>query len=403
MAIDGSGGFMHIEPFFSRTIGLDSTGNPISIVGGGRFVHRSSKRNYGAIVMRQEETDNSPATNFFVGRYSQNFGEQNRIGALVTIKNTSLSSNIENTIDGFFRLGESQSLNTILTHSITTGTNKQGFAGFAQYYNSTNHYKIWLTQSVVTKNFDPEMGFVSRSDVIGTTPGMNWYYRGKILPFKKILRAFEPGFLPEFYWQASTSKFIERSLYLWPIWLNFQSGGYFGYSITPIFKKLTDSFTPLGVIIKPGDYHFLQQQIMFATDPSKIISLLGYYTWGTYYNGRIQSNDLSLQFAPIPHISLIAEFNRNHFIDVGEPVSNSTVNLYILQGRFALNPRLQLTGFYQKNSLDHSDNYNIRFSWEYEPLSYVYIIYNRGSLMNSQQLKQTEDHAIFKISYLKQF
>jgi hypothetical protein len=142
---------------------------------------------------------------------------------------------------------------------------------------------------------------------------------------------------------------------------------------------------------------------MFTTDPSKIISLTDFYTWGTYYNGRIQSNDVSLQFAPIPHISLIAEFNRNHFMNVGEPASKSTVNLYILQGRFALNPRLQLTGFYQKNSLDHSDNYNIRFSWEYEPLSYVYIIYNRGSVMNSQQLKQTEDHAIFKISYLKQF
>lgn len=86
--IDGSGGFMHIQPFFSRTIGLDSTGNPIPIVAGARFVNRSSKRNYGAIIMRQEKTDHSPATNFFVGRYSENFGEQNRIGGLMTIKNT---------------------------------------------------------------------------------------------------------------------------------------------------------------------------------------------------------------------------------------------------------------------------------------------------------------------------
>jgi hypothetical protein len=53
--------------------------------------------------MRQEETHNSLATNFFVGRYSQNFGEQNRIGILSSVKNTSSGSNIENTIDGFFR------------------------------------------------------------------------------------------------------------------------------------------------------------------------------------------------------------------------------------------------------------------------------------------------------------
>lgn len=400
---DGSGGFMHIQPFFSRTIGLDTLGNPISIVAGGRFVHRSSSKNYGAIVMRQDATDNSLATNFFVGRYSQNFGQQNRVGILSTIKNTSAGSNIETTIDGFFRLGESQSLNTIFTHTVSTNTNQQGFAGFAQYYNSTNHYKFWLTQSVVTKNFNPEMGFISRTDVIGTTPGINWYYRGKLLPAKKIIRAYEPGFLPEFYWQASTGKFIERSLYFWPIWLNFQSGAYFGYSIVPVYQKLTEPFQPLGITINAGDYNYFQHWFWFSSDPSKVLSFSGDYTTGSYFNGKIRSINFKLQFAPIPHISLLAQFNRNRFIDVGEPKTNSTIDLYIIQGRFALNPRMQLTGFYQKNSFDNSDSYNIRFSWEYSPLSYIYFIYNHGSLTDYRHIKQTEDHVIFKMSYLKQF
>lgn len=403
MAPDASGGLMHIQPFFSRTIGLDDAGNPIPIVAGGRFVNRSTKRNFGAMIMRQEEKGFSPATNFFVGRYSQNFGEQNRIGGLVTIKNTPEGSNIASTIDGFFRLGESKSLNTILTHTVTTGTGKQGFAGLAQYYNSTTHYKMWFTQSVVTKDFDPQMGFISRKDVIGTTPGMNWYYRGDKLPFKKVLRAFEPGFLPEVYWQASTGKFIESSLYFWPIWLNFQNGTQFGFNITPVYQNLTETFQPLGVTIAPGKYNYWQNWLIFTSDPSKILSFSADYKWGTYFNGKLQSGDWKLQFAPIPHVSLIAEFNRNHFTDVGEPKTSSTVDLYILQGRFALNPRIQLTGFYQKNSLDNSDNYNIRFSWEYQPLSYIYIIYNHGSMQTLQQVKQSEDHVILKLSFLKQF
>jgi len=403
IAADGSGGFMHVQPFFSRSIGLDSSGNPIPILAGARLVNRSLKRNYGAIVMRQEETDNSPATNFFVGRYSENFGRQNRIGGLMTIKNTPLGSNIGSTIDGFFRINQAQSINTILTHTVTTNTNKQGFAGFAQYYNSTNHYKIWWTQSVVTKDFDPQMGFISRTDVIGTTPGMNWYYRGNKLPFKKILRAFEPGILPELYWQASTGKFIESSLYFFPIWLNFQSGAYFGYAATPTFQRLTEPFQPLGITIPAGEYHFLQHWILFTTDPSKFLSLAIDYKWGDYFNGKLKSADWKLQFAPIPHISLLAEFNRNHFSEVGEPKTTSTVDLYILQGRFALNPRIQLIGFYQKNSFDKSQSYNIRFAWEYQPLSYIYFIYNHGSFDNSPQVKQTEEHIIAKISYLKQF
>jgi hypothetical protein len=67
---------------------------------------------------------------------------------------------------------------------------------------------------------------------------------------------------------------------------------------------------------------------------------------------------------------------------------------------------VQLTGIYQKNSFDNADNYNIRLSWEFSPLSYVYLIYNRGVAGVANNLTvhpQTEDHLIAKISYLQQF
>ena len=169
------------------------------------------------------------------------------------------------------------------------------------------------------------------------------------------------------------------------------------------FQRLIQPFEPLGITIAPGEYNYWQNWIIFTTDPSRIISFVGDYKWGSYFNGKLQSGDWKLQFAPIPHISLTAEFNRNQFTGVGEPKSDATVDLYILQGRFALNPRMQLIGFYQKNSIDNSQAYNIRFSWEYAPLSNIYLIYNHGAFNNYQQVKQTEDHAILKISYLKQF
>jgi hypothetical protein len=399
---DGSGGQMHIQPFFSRSIGLDSLGNPIPIDGGARFVHRSNKTNFGAIAMRQRASDNSPATNFFVGRYSENIGANNRLGGLITVKNQPGNTNIVSTIDGFFRLGETNSLNTLLMHSDNSQKGKSGAAGIAQFYHSTNHMKIWLTQSYVSKDFDPEMGFVSRTDVIGTTPGMNWYYRGKRLPFKKILRAFEPGFLPEFYWQASTGKSIERTFTVFPVWLNFQSGAYFGYAVAPAYQRLTEPFQPLGVTIAPGSYYFTNQQIYLTSDPSRIISLAGIYTWGPYFNGKLNSGNWTLQFAPIPQVSFSAIFNRNHFMNVGEQLTSQTIDLYGVQARLALNPRIQLNGFYQKNTANKANNYNIRLSWEYQPLSYIYLVLNHYGFTNIQSKTQAEDHAIAKISFLKQ-
>jgi hypothetical protein len=188
------------------------------------------------------------------------------------------------------------------------------------------------------------------------------------------------------------------------VWFNFQSGAFFGYGFTPTILHLANAFQPLGINIPAGNYNYTRQEMTFSTDPSKILNLVFDYKWGNYFNGKLNSGDVKLQFAPIPHISFLGEFNRNQFTGVGDPVTSKTVDLYILQGRLALNPRVQLSGLYQKNSLNNAQNYNIRLSWEFEPLSYLYIIYNHGSYTNSLMLQNpSEDHLLAKISYLKQF
>jgi hypothetical protein len=403
---DYSGGSMNYQPFFSRSIGLDTAGNPVPIVAGGRFVDRSAKLNYGAIVIRQQGGSDTAGTNFFVGRVSRNFGGQDRIGALVSISNKPGGSNIESTIDGFFRAGESNSINAILTDSYNSNTSLQGIGGMVQYYNTTNKRKIWWTESVFTKNFDPQMGFVSRTDVIGTTPGVTFYYRGALLPLKSILLGYEPGFLPELYYTASTGKFAELDLPIWPVALHFKNSAFFAYGVTASRQDLTAVFQPLGVTIAPGNYHYLWQEIYANSDPSQIVNFSVDAKTGTYFNGWLNSVDLKLQFAPIPHISLSAEYNPDFFRKVGEPKTTTTVNLYILTARLSLNPRLQISGIYQKNSLNNAANYNLRFSWEYSPLSYIYVVYNRGATSVTNETveqTQTESQLIAKISFCKQF
>ncbi|MEA5141208.1 carbohydrate binding family 9 domain-containing protein [Arcicella rigui] len=400
---DESGGNMHIQPFFSRRIGLDDTGNPIPIDVGGRYVYRSTKRNFGTILMRQRGNEETPATNFFVTRFSENFGKQNRIGGLLTVKNRPDGSNIVSSVDGFFRFSESHSLSTMVSHSASSSTGTQGLAAYAQYFFVTNQLKIWWTQSVVTKTYNPELGFVSRTDVIATTPGIFWFYRGKHLPFKKWLRAWEPSIFPEFYHQASTGRLIERTWTVYPIWLNLQSGAYFGYNITPTYQYLTEDFEPLGVKIKTGEYNYVRHQIYASTDPSRILNLQVGYNWGSYFGGTLNSGNWTLQFAPIPHFSLTGRFNRNRFIEVGDDKTSLTVDLYSIEGRFALNPRVQLIGFYQQNSGSKAKNYNIRLSYEYRPLSYIYLVLNHREFENSFSQKLSDNHVIAKISYLKQF
>lgn len=401
---DLSGGSMRIQPFFSRRIGLDAGGNPIPIDAGARFVHRSLRSNYGAMYIRQRAQGSLSSTNFLVGRLSQNFGKQHRIGGLMTVKQNEQNTNWLATIDGFSRFDEANSLSWMVSNSNDTQTRTNGLAAAAQYYYSNNQWKIWWTQSVVTKNYNPEVGFVSRYDVIGTTPGIFWYNRGNWIPFKKIFRAFEPSLLVEYYHQASTGKLIERSIGINPFWMMLQSGGFIGYLITPTYQNLTEPFVPLGVKIAAGEYRYGRHSIYWNSDGSKKLSFGWTGEYGRYFDGKLNTTDFRVLFAPIPHISMSARFNRNHFIEVGEKNTSKTVDLLALEGRFALNPRLQLIGFYQRNTDQKADNYNIRLSWEYQPLSFIYIVFNKRAFQSVTQpgLRSQEDNVIAKFSYLRQ-
>jgi hypothetical protein len=56
------------------------------------------------------------------------------------------------------------------------------------------------------------------------------------------------------------------------------------------------------------------------------------------------------------------------------------------------------------NTDTKANNYNIRLSWEYQPLSFIYIVFNKREFQSTTRLdtRSQEDHLIAKISYLRQ-
>lgn len=404
MADGAAGGNMQMLPFFSRRIGLNAEGKPLPIDAGLRLVNRSAKQNLGLMAVRQGSVDSLPSSNSVVGRYSRNFGKQNRLGTIATMKSTAGSySNLVGGVDGFLRFGASQSLNFMALQSVNTNGGGKGFGGYTQYYYTNNKVTAWLTESVFTKDFNPELGFLSRADVIGTTPGAVANLRGKYLPFKKYIRSYQPALMMSWYHQASTRKLTEREIKISPLWIEMQDGGYYGFTISDIRQNLISNFNPLGVAIAAGQYNYRRYSMVAGSDPSRKISYALQYDVGHYYNGALKTADVSISIIPLPHISLKVSLNRNKFSTVGIASETKGISLYTIQGRFALNPRLQLIGLYQRISGGDLDSYNIRFTWEYKPLSYLHLVLNSRETLGDDLSQQLEQQGIFKISYLKQF
>lgn len=92
-------------------------------------------------------------------------------------------------------------------------------------------------------------------------------------------------------------------------------------------------------------------------------------------------------------------WERNEIEGVGDSARTVT-HLVAPELRLALDPRLQLTAFVQVNTAIERTSWNARFSWEFRPLSFVYLVYDdigpRGSGAGPR-----DRQLVFKVVWLR--
>lgn len=399
-----------VTPFFSRTIGLQGNFNaePARINAGARYTMRNEDRAVAGLYIHQAETSNSAAASFGVARYLQNYGNENNIGVMVTHRmderstelGTQESHNTTLTVDGLIRPRDELTITYMVSGSRDNSSDTLGVAGslFAGY--STNKfYAGWLT-NFVSEDYNPDMGFVFQKNVIQHNPGGYFIWRPKNIPW---IRRFDPGAFFNYYHDASDpGNFQQANIYIFPIYLIFTNGSFFQYAIFPTWQNINFNFAPLGVSIAQDDYYYTRHQVDFNTDRSAKISLSGSINWGDFYNGNRTTLEGGIRFAPFPQAALTVDYEFNNLKNLGESNEDLETHLTTIGSRFALNPRVQLSAFYQYNTFDDQGRWNVRASWEYRPLSFIYLVFN-DTQIDGLETPFQEQQLIGKVTFLKQF
>lgn len=400
-----------IQPFFSRSIGLDVNGNPIPIDAGARFVSRTQKRNYGGMIVRQRSNDLNPAAIFGIGRYSKNFGKENHFGGMITSKisdATATAPSIQNftyTADSYFRFSDALTWNLMGSLS-TTSQKNNGYSAVSQVSYRSNKFYGYYYQSIVGKDYDPKAGFLYSRDIINTDFGGYRIIRKNWVP--KKLRQIDPGFYTHIYHRASNGKFLQAEIEAFPFYTVFQDGGVAYAYVVPTWQSVQDPLRILGTPVAIGDYYYTRYRFYYGNDQSKKFSYGFLYETGNYYNGKLDSWIVNARYSPMPHIALSVNYQHNSIYNFGESSIDKETDLITPQIRLALNPRLQWITFYQYNTAVNLGVLNSRVSWEYAPLSFLYIVYNdnRQDVFNSITLltdRTRNQSGIFKVTLMKQF
>ena len=404
-------------PFFSRRIGLDNTGQPVPIDAGLRLVSRTARRSFGGMVIRQRRNDQTPTSHVAVGRFIQNFGSTNRIGALATVRHddglAGMPSvlNAVGAVDGQFRFTRTLTLRWMGSASWTQHMGGEGFSTYAWLSNDSNWGYLGFLHTIISENYNPGVGFVSRRDLIVTSPAGIIDLRPAWKP--DFVRRFQPGFISYIYHRLTDGQFQEAWLSVTPLNVDFQNGAEISIQIQPNWQELDADdvtfFRPLGVELVPGRYHYLRYNAEVQSDLSRKYSGSFELTVGDFFDGRLTNLELSVRLAPSPRMALSAAYEFNRAAGLGTKEEETVSHLFGPELRLALNPRLQFNAFYQYNTVAEQANWNVRFSYEFRPLSYLYLVFNDNRYFVNTSTRRTDpehfatqQQAIIKLTYLRQ-
>jgi hypothetical protein len=396
-----------VQPFFSRRIGLTTEGEPLPVTGGARFTRRGARQNLGGLALRTGEEGGNPASTFLLGRYAGNLTSSARLGALVASRfdePSGTSGERDNTvvaIDGFFRPTPTLQVQAMISRSTTSGEGGDGFAGYLWAGNFADWgYTGWV-QSVVSSDYEASSGFVARNNILVTSPAFDLDLRPAWLP--RYVRALSPATTVYVYHGADDRKLQEATVKITPLGIEFQDGSALDVYVDPQWQVLERPFEPLpGLVADPGEYRYTRYGVEAKSDESRGLSAQLLASTGGYFDGTLTSLNLTARASPSPRLSFSLGFVRNSIQDLGEDNESRVTHLVAPELRLAFNPRTQLTAFYQYNTGAELASWNVRFSWEYRPLSYVYVVYNRFRDLNGAGT-ETEDEVVVKVNYLLGF
>ena len=365
----------NLIPFFSRRIGLSAAGTPIPIVGGVRVTGRVDAYDVGLIQMRTDDQGVVPANNFLVGRVKRNLMASSWIGGIVTNRDSTVAGDFNRLygaaahVQFFDRL----EFDSFLLQTETPGKSGRDQARRLQSAWKDDELTISGEYNTVQPNFNPELGFVRRSDMAQYLGEVSWQPQ---LVANKTIRSLNFGTKVDYY-EGSASGTTETRVQTGELGISFDDGASATFTADQTFDRL---FRPLQIpagapraAIPAADYTFLGYSVQAATSARRELAANATFTWGDFYSGGRKALTGGVTYAPGYHLILNMTYERN---DVELATAAFTTNLLRTRATYAFTPRTVVHAFVQYNADLRQVSSNVRFNWTHHPLSDLYVVYN---------------------------
>jgi hypothetical protein len=229
----------------------------------------------------------------------------------------------------------------------------------------------------VQPNYNPEVGFIDRTDLVSN------FAEFQLSPHPKTGPVREYDFLGFYNRQPDTKGVLQTQEWQTTFRALFHNGAYTDDDLFDNFiQRLTAPFNIFkNVFIPPGIYHFDRHQFTYGSDRSKRIFYSFFERFGTYYNGTLNEFSARTTYHPNSKMSFsgVENWDRFHF-----PQGVFNVHVGSIGTSYSFNRLLTTSLLVQVNSIQQNPvSLNVRLRYNYRPDSDLFVIYNIGSQFNS--------------------
>jgi len=365
--------------FFSRQIGIDSvTGNQVPVNGGAKLTGSLGRLQFGVLEVDARSSGPNPYANYAVVRLRESLWGGSYVGVMGIDKRSG------SLLDSFNQTGGVDTrlvfFKDWFVDAHVAGTQSAGYSGGNSDVGASLSYRSnWVEgrfeRRKIGPNFNPEAGFLERTDANETNGDLTFKVRPKIRGVREL--QFE-GFILH---APDTQNVVQTQEWQGTFRAEFNNGGYTDDDISNVFtQRIT---TPLhvykDVFIPNGLYHFARHQLTYGSGQDRRFTYNLFERFGGYYGGTLNEFRVRGNYRPTAKFSISASETWDRF-RLPLPNGNFSVVLASLQGNYSFTRFLTFTSLIQVDTSNaQAVSANVRLRYNYRPDSDLYIIYNVGT------------------------
>ena len=380
------------EVFFSRRIGLNQ-----DVAGGARMFGQIGNTSIGALNIHTRADGDLPATAYSALRLRSDIRDRTTVGAIVTDMTNNDGQNSVFGLDGQMRFWGNSSVSAWFSQVDDKRIDGASAASMIKIDLKNDRYFLTAGQHRVDKGFQPALGFVQRTDMIGT--GAIFGFTPRVGDGDELIRQWRfTGYVRDVKNHAGEKESGVLSLGIDAI---FESRDRMGFNIRQTTENLSNGFTlGNGVQIDADNYKDTKVQFLLRSNQSRGLWGDVKIEKGGYFGGDRTQYGGSVGRRFSNHLTLYGSANRNLISMPNQ--GEFTADIFGMTAEMALNRKWFGKTLIQYDNFSEQIQLYCRINWIHTPGSDLFIVLNQRYDMSGSSADLVQGTQVIKLTYLFQ-